>query len=123
MEGEAIERDMGSLVPSPVVVKAAMVGLGDDDRVLEVIEYPDAPGRLPRSDAAVTDHGISHIGLVCDNIEGTRADLEQKGATFLTSGVADIARLRTAWFRDPWGVVFILVEKQRTDRPYWRQYG
>src|SRR5205085_5206236 len=41
MEGEAITRDMGELVPAPVVVKAAIIGVDDgSDRVLEVIEYP-----------------------------------------------------------------------------------
>ena len=42
MEGDAITRDMGELVPSPVVVKAAIIGVDASDRVIEVIEYPDA---------------------------------------------------------------------------------
>ena len=43
--------------------------------------------------------------------------------TFLTSGVADVAGLRTTWFTDPWGNVFILMEKRaHPDRPYYRQY-
>src|SRR5439155_3409834 len=37
MVGTAIERDMGELVPSPVVVKAAIVGFAVDDRVIELI--------------------------------------------------------------------------------------
>jgi catechol 2,3-dioxygenase-like lactoylglutathione lyase family enzyme len=121
MEGKAIERDMGGLVPSPVVVKGAIVGTDDGDRVLEVMEYPEAPGRQPRTE--MIEHGLSHIGLICDDVAATRAQLEAKGVTFLTSGVADVARLRTAWFQDPWGVVFILVEKSRPERAYWRQYG
>ena len=40
LAGEAIERDMGELIPSPVVVRAAILGLGADDHVLELIEYP-----------------------------------------------------------------------------------
>ena len=41
MEGDAIARDMGELVPAPVVVKASIVGVDDgSDRVIEVIEYP-----------------------------------------------------------------------------------
>src|SRR5262245_30297799 len=47
MEGAAIAADMGELVPAPVVVTAAIVGLPGDsggnsenDRVLELIEYP-----------------------------------------------------------------------------------
>ena len=53
MEGSQIEEDMGELLPSPVVVKAAIVGFGFDDRVIELIEYPAAdvapaePGRPP----------------------------------------------------------------------------
>src|SRR5205823_14929496 len=62
MEGADIERDMGALVPSPVVVKAAIVGVPDGgDRVLEVIEYPNAPGRDHAADASVVDHGFTHV--------------------------------------------------------------
>jgi methylmalonyl-CoA/ethylmalonyl-CoA epimerase len=124
MEGEAIERDMGELVPSPVVVTAAILGFADDDRVLELVEYPNVPGPEVPTEVTVTDPGITHAGLLCDDIESTRAELETQGVTFLTTAIADIAGVRTAWFRDPWGVVFILMEKRRhTDRPYWRQYG
>ena len=121
MEGEQITRDMGELVPAPVVVKAAIVGIDDDDRVLEVIEYPDVdPGLPPR--AEVTGLGFTHVGLVCDDIAATRADLESKGVTFLVAGIADVAGLRTTWFADPWNNVFILVEKRRRpDLPYFRQ--
>jgi catechol 2,3-dioxygenase-like lactoylglutathione lyase family enzyme len=122
MEGDAIERDMGELVPSTVVLKAAIVGLGDDDRVLEVIEYPNVPARSATDDASITDVGITHIGLVCDDIRTTRAELEGRGVIFLTAGVADVAGVRTAWFRDPWAVVFILIEKRHPDLPYWRQH-
>ncbi len=123
MEGEAIERDMGELLPSPVVVKAAIVGLGADDHVLELIEYPEVPTPGARPDRPViTNPGLTHLGLVCEDIESTRAELEAKGIEFLTSGVAAVAGLRTTWFRDPWGTVFILLEKRHADRPYWRQY-
>jgi hypothetical protein len=36
--------------------------------------------------------------------------------------VADVAGLRTTWFHDPWGTVFILIEKRHQDRPYWGQH-
>jgi catechol 2,3-dioxygenase-like lactoylglutathione lyase family enzyme len=124
MAGAAIERDMGELVPSPVVVKAAIVGLGADDHVLELIEYPGNTGP-PRSGdrPVVTDPGLTHVGLVCDDIEGTRQALEARGVAFLTSGIADVAGLRTTWFHDPWGTVFILVQKGHDPRPYWHQYA
>jgi catechol 2,3-dioxygenase-like lactoylglutathione lyase family enzyme len=122
MSGGAIERDMGELVPAPVAVKAAIVGFADDgDRVLEVIEYPTAPGRPRPEDAAMTDHGLTHVGLICDDVEATRAALEAKGVRFLTSGIAGLVGVRTTWFVDPYGVVFILVEKRHPDRPYFRQ--
>ena len=121
MEGDALRADMGELLDDPRM-KAAIIGLpGDGDRVLEVIEYPAAIGAV--ATRALDDHGLSHIGLVCDDIETTRADLEAKGVHFLTAGIADIARLRTTWFADPWGTVFILVEKSRTERPYFAQWG
>jgi catechol 2,3-dioxygenase-like lactoylglutathione lyase family enzyme len=123
MEGDAITRDMGDLLPAPVVVKAAIVGVDDgSDRVIEVIQYPaaDVGDALP---ADVTRLGYTHIGLLCDDVVATRAELEAKGVTFLVEGIADVAGVRTTWFADPWNNVFILVEKARhPDRPYYRQY-
>ena len=45
MTGPVMERDMGELVPGPVVVKAAILGLTRDDHVLEIIEYPNVDRR------------------------------------------------------------------------------
>jgi catechol 2,3-dioxygenase-like lactoylglutathione lyase family enzyme len=123
MEGDAITRDMGELVPAPVVVKAAIVGIdGDGDRVLEVIEYPSVvPGAA--EPPSVTRLGFTHVGLVCDDIAATRAELEAKGVAFIVAGIADVAGLRTTWFADPWNNVFILLEKARhPDRPYFLQF-
>jgi catechol 2,3-dioxygenase-like lactoylglutathione lyase family enzyme len=123
MDGDAITRDMGELLPEPVVVKAAIVGVDDgSDRVIEVIEYPSVATAAPLP-PAVTRLGYSHIALLCDDVAATRADLEAKGVTFIVEGVADVAGVRTTWFADPWNNVFILVEKVRhPDRPYFRQY-
>ncbi|MEY2424940.1 MAG: hypothetical protein QOI61_512 [Actinomycetota bacterium] len=121
MTGKAITDDMAELLGArPVEVKAAIIGFADDDRVIEVVEYPNEPGDATRRPFA--QPGISHIGLVCDDIDATRATIEAAGGEFLVQGVADIARLRTTWFRDPWGVTFILMEKRDATRPYWRQY-
>lgn len=123
MEGDALRADMGELVADPTM-KAAIVGFGaDGDRVLEVIEYPNVGSDPARTDAALTDHGLTHVALVCSDIDATRAELERRGVRFLVAGVADVARLRTTWFADPWGVVFILVEKSRPERPYYAQWS
>lgn len=123
MTGNAIRDDMGELVPDPSM-KAAIVGFeGDGDRVLEVIEYLGVGGTDQRSRAALTDPGLSHVGLICEDIDATRAELESKGVRFLVSGIAEVARVRTTWFVDPWGVVFILVEKSRPQRPYFAQWA
>jgi catechol 2,3-dioxygenase-like lactoylglutathione lyase family enzyme len=118
MTGPAIEADMGEMIPG-VTLKAAIVGFDRSDHVLELLEYPGfasaATGRR------LTDHGISHIGLVCDDLDSTRARLEANGVRFLTRGTAGVAGLRTAWFEDPYGTVFILMQKGDSDRPYWRQ--
>ncbi len=123
MDGEALRDDMGELIADPTM-KAAILGFSDGgDRVLEVIEYPAAESDPARSEATLTDHGLSHLALVCEDIDATRAALEAAGVEFLVSGVADVANLRTTWFRDPWGVVFILLEKSRPERPYFAQWG
>lgn len=122
MQGAHIDHDMGELVPPPVVVSAAIVGFGRGDRVIELIEYPAAGvGAAGPSDPSVTRVGITHIGMVCDDLVATRFELEQRGVVFLTTGIADVAGLRTTWCRDPWGTVIILMEKHDAARPYWRQ--
>src|SRR5438552_3410391 len=91
MEGDAITHDMGELVPAPVVVTAAIIGLDDStDRVIEVIEYPSVRFLTP-APASVTHPGYTHIALVCDDIAATRAELEAKGVRFLVAGIADVA--------------------------------
>jgi catechol 2,3-dioxygenase-like lactoylglutathione lyase family enzyme len=122
IEGDAISRDMGELVPAPVALKAAIVGVEGSDHVIEVIEYPNAATDAPGDVVDITGAGLTHVGLLCDDIDATRAELEAAGVDFVVTGIADVARVRTTWFRDPWGVVFILVEKSRPDRPYWKQY-
>jgi len=126
MENDDIQKDMGELIPAPAAVKGAIIGVGDasasGDRVLEVIQYPHAPGRAKAADATLTDHGYSHVGLVCDDLAATRAELEAKGVQFLTEGIADIVGLRTTWFEDPWRNVFILMEKRHPEKAYYSQY-
>jgi catechol 2,3-dioxygenase-like lactoylglutathione lyase family enzyme len=123
MDDDAIRDDMGELLPDPRM-KAAIVGFGTDgDRVLEVIEYladdrDDEPART-----SLSTPGLSHVGLICEDIDATRADLEAKGVRFLVEGIAAVANVRTTWFADPWGVIFILVEKTKPGRPYFAQWG
>jgi catechol 2,3-dioxygenase-like lactoylglutathione lyase family enzyme len=122
MRGPQIEQDMGELVPSPVVVTAAIVGFGQDDRVIELIEYPAAGiGAAGRGNPSVTRVGITHVGMICDDLAATRSELEGRGVVFLTKGIADVAGLKTTWCHDPWGTVIILMEKRDAARPYWMQ--
>jgi catechol 2,3-dioxygenase-like lactoylglutathione lyase family enzyme len=125
MEGEAITRDMGELLPQPVVVKAAIIGTDESDRVIEVIEYPAiaiAEGAPPAPD--ITRFGYTHVALLCDDVRATRSELEARGVRFLVGDVADVVGVRTTWFADPWANVFILVEKvRRPERPYYRQHS
>jgi catechol 2,3-dioxygenase-like lactoylglutathione lyase family enzyme len=123
MDDDTIRDDMGELLPDPRM-KAAIVGFAPDgDRVLEVIEYLADDGSDGSARAGLADPGLSHVGLICEDIEATRADLESKGVRFLVEGIADVANVRTTWFVDPWGVVFILVEKSKPARPYFAQWG
>ena len=123
MEGAQIARDMGELIPAPVVVHAAILGFGNDDRVIELIEYPAANVAPPEAGRPlVTRVGITHVGMLCDDISATSAELEKRGVEFLTTGIAEVAGLRTTWCRDPWGTVIILLEKSENARPYWGQW-
>ena len=123
MEGAQIERDMGEVVPPPVVVHAAIVGFEEDDRVIELIEYPEAGVAPPEAGRpSVTRVGITHIGMVCDDVAGTRSELEGRGVEFLTAGIADVPGLKTTWCCDPWGTVIILLQKSQDSRPYWGQW-
>src|ERR1700737_189068 len=88
MDGDAIRADMGELLADPAM-KAAIVGFGDDgDRVLEVIEYLRADGSDARRAACLADPGLSHVGLICDDLDETRKSLREKGVPFLAAGVA-----------------------------------
>ena len=88
-----------------------------------VLSPPYVMGSDARRAAGLADSGLTHVGLICDNLDETRKSLEDKGVRFLVDGVADIAGVRTTWFADPWGVVFILVEKGKPERPYFAQFG
>jgi len=123
IEGRAIENDMAEMIPG-VALQAAILGVRDSgDRVLEVIEYPKHPGRPKPKDWSLTDHGFSHVGLLCDDVAASRAELEARGVHFLTRGIAEIAGLETTWFEDPYGNVFILMAKSATRLPYFRQWA
>jgi catechol 2,3-dioxygenase-like lactoylglutathione lyase family enzyme len=122
IRGPAIQEDMGEMLPG-VVLKGAILGFEDSgDRVLEVLEYPEHPGRSKPEGWTLADHGFSHVGLLCDDIASTRARLEARGVRFLTRGIARISGLGTSWFEDPYGNVFILMEKSARELPYFRQW-
>lgn len=91
--------------------------------MLEVTEYLRGDGGDARRAAGLADHGLTHVGLICDDLDETRKPLADRGVRFLVDGIANIAGVRTTWFADPWGVVFILVEKGKPERPYFAQYG
>ena len=61
--------------------------------------------------------------MLCDDIAATRAQLEARGVRFLTRRIARISGLETAWFEDPYGNLFILMEKSAKPLPYFRQWA
>src|SRR5216684_1111657 len=70
MTGPEIEQDMGEMIPG-VSLRAAIVGFDRSDHVLELLEYP---GRPPApATRRLTDTGVSHVGLLCDDLDPTRA--------------------------------------------------
>ena len=122
LRGPAIEKDMGEMIPG-VELRAAILGFEEDgDGVVELLEYPKHAAEPRSGEIQLTEHGVSHLGLLCDDIEATRRDLEARGVEFLTAGIASLAGLRTTWLRDPWGLVYILMEKSDTSLPYYSQW-
>jgi hypothetical protein len=108
-----------------MIAGLAHTGVGVPDCEAAVAYYRDvrADGSDARRAAGLADPGLTHIGLVCDDLDETRKSLEHKGVHFLVDGIADIDGVRTTWFADPWGVVFIFVERGRPERPYFAQFG
>ena len=117
---------MGELVPAPVVVKAAIVGVDDGaDRVIEVIEYPTVAPAAPRAADGRSRLGFTHVALAVRRRrrDARRARGEGRARSSSTASPTSPG-VRTTWFADPWDNVFILVEKvRRPDRPYYRQFG
>lgn len=122
-EGETLEQVMGPLLPSPVVLRVANIGFTQDDRIIELIEYPEFGPSAPEARVAeLGQQGLEHIGLVCDDIVATRSELEARGVEFVVPDIATMVGVRTTWFIDPWKtVLFILLEKSNQSRPFWRQ--
>ena len=115
---------MGELVPAPVVVKAAIVGVeATADRVIEVIEYPTVAAGDRRRRRS-TRLGFTHVASAVRRRrrDPRRARGEGRARSSSTASPTSPG-VRTTWFADPWENVFILVEKvRRPDRPYYRQY-
>lgn len=82
-------------------LKAAIVGFDRSDHVLRARRIPHHTGH--QISRRLNDSGISHLGLLCDDLAITRAELEDRGVRFLTSGLAGIAGLRTTWSPIPTG--------------------
>ena len=67
--------------------------------------------------------GLAHTAVCVPDVDAAVRWYETVlGLRVLSTGIADVAGVRTTWFRDPWGITFILVEKHHADRPYWRQH-
>ena len=105
------------------MVHAAIVGVSDDDdRVIEVIEYPARPAGAP-TDPSVLELGFTHVGLVCDDIDATRAGSRPRACASSPPASPTSRACAPRGSRDPWDNVFILLEKRaRPDAPYYRQY-
>jgi catechol 2,3-dioxygenase-like lactoylglutathione lyase family enzyme len=122
VEGDAIECDMGELVPSPVASRPPSSGSPTVatacSRSSSTRGRPAVPGHRTRPWWTT---GSRTSGWCANDIVATRAELEGK-VWFLTRGMAEIVALRTTWFADPHGLVFILLEKRDPEKPYFAQY-
>jgi catechol 2,3-dioxygenase-like lactoylglutathione lyase family enzyme len=98
-------------------LRVATFRVGDD--LLELLEYsaPPSPVDQPMPQNALGSH---HVALRVDDIEATHAELTAKGVRFLSPPQAIdegvLAGWRWAYFTDPDGITFELVEVAY-DRP------
>lgn len=54
-----------------------------NNSVVELFDYRQPEGRLPRPDALQSDYGLTHIGFLVDDFQGTYQRLLERGVRFL----------------------------------------
>ena len=125
MDGADIQRDMGELIAPPVALRAAILGVGDGSDCARLRKHRATKCRRTATTGGRFGHRPRLHPRRTDlrrHRRHARRPLEAKGVEFLTGGIAEIAGLRTTWFRDPWRNVFILMEKGEPTKPYYRQF-
>jgi catechol 2,3-dioxygenase-like lactoylglutathione lyase family enzyme len=90
------------------------VNLRLGDVMVEVIEYAEPATPLEDRPIPVNARGAAHLGFLVDDIRAKKAELEAAEVEFLSEvNVEDegiLAGWRWVYFRDPFGIVFELVE-------------
>lgn len=85
----------------------------DDSVHFELLAGPGAASRPPYNDlhASYEMSGWHHIGFRVDSVDDTIDELKRRGVTIVT-GPKDVAAmgLRVAFFADPWGNIFEVIE-------------
>ena len=85
----------------------------DETFSFEVVAGPGAKNRPPYEDirASLTLSGWHHIGFHVDNVDQAIDDLKRRGVTII-SEPHDVTALglRLAFFADPWGNLFEVIE-------------
>jgi catechol 2,3-dioxygenase-like lactoylglutathione lyase family enzyme len=107
-DGEELSRGVG--VPG---ASLRQVSLLVGDTTLELLEYRSPPSETA-GPLASNNRGASHVAFLVDDIESTKAELEEKGIEFYGSvNVVDegvLAGWRWVYFDDPDGYPLELVQ-------------
>lgn len=90
-----------------------MAPAGDRHFGIELVGNPDGAERPPYDDLPQSHNlmGWHHLCLHCDDVDGSVAALKERGVA-IVSGPFDVGALgiRIAFFADPWGNLFELLQ-------------
>lgn len=92
---------------------AVLAPSGDDRSTFELLAGPGADDRPPYTDlhSSYKISGWHHVALRVDSVDGAVAQLKRRGVTIVAEPRDVVAmKLRVAFFADPWGNIFEIIQ-------------